>query len=110
MQQLRYDTEDRANFAIEIMQRMEYDIVCISSKYNFSWLSYTTEDVAQIIRIHLWEKLENYNPTRTADIPTWCRHVINNKVLDLNRMARAKKRPKGVVSYDAILLQEFEEE
>jgi DNA-directed RNA polymerase specialized sigma24 family protein len=47
------------------------------------------DDIAQEIRLHLWRKLDKYDPDR-ASIKTFCSRIIDNKLVDLFRVANRK--------------------
>jgi DNA-directed RNA polymerase specialized sigma24 family protein len=82
MQQLTYFfyVEQVVDPREKAMQQLEYVIVCKASKANIH--HYTAEDLAQELRILLWESLPTYNPQK-ASLATWANMVMENRLKNI---------------------------
>jgi len=70
--------------------KYENDIVAKAKYYtipNMDW-----EDVAQELRIILWQKLDKFQGRNNASERTFAMKVMQNKILDLAKAANRKKR------------------
>lgn len=66
------------------------------------------EDVSQEVMLHLLQVLHKYDPAKSS-LRTFVSRVATNKILDLVRRSRAKKRGLlETVSLDALLEAGFE--
>ncbi len=72
--------------------------------YKISGLEW--EDVAQELNIHIWLNRDKYNPGRKASVKTFIQRVLMNKLRDLARRAKAKKR---YIDYNHLSLEELME-
>jgi RNA polymerase sigma factor (sigma-70 family) len=73
-----YEDTPEENF----MNALEGYIIQVSRNY---WVEgFDSEDIAQELRLHLWRKIKNYDPTK-GTIETWGRKVLVNRVRDLYR-------------------------
>lgn len=61
---------------------MEKDI-CYLSVMNWGY-GMPAEDVAQELRMHLWKKMDKYNPN-VASLRTWAQMVMRNRLKDMSR-------------------------
>jgi len=64
------------------------------------------EDIAQELNIHLWLKRDKYNPGRKASPKTFVQRILTNKLRDLARITKAKKR---YIDYNHLSLEELME-
>jgi RNA polymerase sigma-70 factor (ECF subfamily) len=53
------------------------------------------EDLVQECLLHWWVQKPKYRQSRGASIATFLRRVVNNKLFDLERGAKAQKRGQG---------------
>ena len=67
----------------------EKDITAKAKSYfvpNMDW-----EDIAQELRLAVWQKSQKYNPTKAGE-RTFVIRIIRNRLIDLIRTANRKKR------------------
>lgn len=62
------------------MQSIEYVIVYETQQHAIR--GFEPDDVAQELRIHLWNKIHLYDPVK-ANFKTWSMRVIHNKIIDM---------------------------
>lgn len=70
--------------------KYERDIVIKAKFYiipNMDW-----QDIAQELRIILWQKLDRFQGWNNASEKTFAAKIMKNKILDLARYANRKKR------------------
>jgi DNA-directed RNA polymerase specialized sigma24 family protein len=58
---------------------------------NNSISGFDDDDLAQELRIHLWNRLPSYDPTKSG-LRTWSKHLLDRKIIDLYRFSQRKKR------------------
>jgi RNA polymerase sigma factor (sigma-70 family) len=62
------------------MRQIEGYVVSISNKY---WIEgFEADDIAQELRLHIWKKMDNYDPNR-GTIDSWAYKVLQNRARDL---------------------------
>ena len=69
------------NFETYLLE-IEPDIMGKAKQYSLSGMDW--EDVAQELRIQLWQKFSNFNPQK-ASFRTWANRIMSNKLKDLLR-------------------------
>jgi RNA polymerase sigma factor (sigma-70 family) len=72
----------RDSFTERALLLLEKDIVYLA-RNNWGY-GMEKEDVAQELRLHLWNKLHNYDP-RKKGLRTWAQQVMRNKLIDMSR-------------------------
>ena len=87
MQKLRFVKNANPTYAELDMEMVEKDVGLFATKHKNRRLD--PEDLAQELRIHVWNKLHTYNPTK-ASFRTWLWRVMNSKVIDLTRVKNYK--------------------
>lgn len=70
------------NYSERALELLEKDICYLSYEIRVAGLS--PEDVAQELRIHLWNKLHLYNHNK-AGLRAWAQAVMRRKLVDLGR-------------------------
>ena len=83
------------------MDIVEPTIVTIANLKAHS-MRWERDDLAQELRLHIWERLVKYNPN-IATINNWCWIVCRNKIIQL---IRKDKRLKRKSEYTKISLEE----
>jgi len=83
--------EEYPDWRLLALSELEYMIVCEASDSNIPF--YTKEDVAQELRLTLWNNLNKFDPS-LASIKTWAKRVIKNKLIDLDRRETCTKKRK----------------
>lgn len=71
----------------DILQSLEPDIKAKSCRCRIAGMD--SDDIAQELRIHIWQSIDKYNPKR-GSIRTWANTIMRNKIINL---ALAKKDP-----------------
>jgi len=89
--EIRYEIEF-VDWRILAMQQLEKKIVCEASSYNI--FSYTSEDLAQELRLQLWKGLDSFDPKNGAKLETWANTVIKRRLYELNRFQTCTKKRK----------------
>src|SRR4030042_4139039 len=74
---------------MENLKQFESIIKAESHKYNISGCAH--EDIAQEIRIKLWQKEKQFNPNKSS-YKTWANRVMKNCIKNLIRQAYTKKQ------------------
>ena len=83
-----------------MLEELEPTIIKLAKSYKIPPLEW--EDIAQELRIHLWENRAKYNPKK-SEYKNWAYIVCRNKLRDLARHWRAKKRDhRKIVSLDEL--------
>lgn len=80
---------DDLSFEEAMMMVAEYDIFQLALKYKIP--GFEPEDIAQELRIHLWNRLPKYKP-KMASPRTWILCILRRKVYDLFRGSLRQKR------------------
>lgn len=85
----------------------ERDIIAKAKSSNipgFDW-----EDIAQELRVILWQKLEKFDPNKGAKEKTFAQRIMKNRILDLARYANRQKRKIDSyhLSLDELLEKEY---
>ena len=75
-----YYIEEVVDWRVEALQKLEYVIVCKAMKANI--YHHTAEDLAQELRILLWENLPTFNRGK-ASLATWANRVMENRLKDI---------------------------
>lgn len=86
LDKLKYN---KITYSQRAMEKAERLIVLKANKYNIP--GYTSEDLAQELRIHLWDKLEKYHPVK-AGLDTWLNRVLSNHLINMSVRAKRKNR------------------
>lgn len=86
------------------MQIAEFDVIYLSNRFRVK--GYTKEDIAQELRLKLWEALPCYNPEKTG-MRTWSRTVMRNHLKNLKRNVERHKRK---VLYYQVPIEQAEQE
>lgn len=68
----------------------ENDIVAKSKSYNIPNMEW--QDIAQELRILLWQKLDKFEGKNNAKERTFAIKIMRNKIFDLFKAANRKKR------------------
>lgn len=68
------------SYAMLAMEIIEDLVLMMSNQYRINGLD--VNDVAQELRLHIWRKLDKYDPNK-ASFKTWARRVMRNKLTDL---------------------------
>jgi len=88
--------------------KYENDIVAKAKYYtipNMDW-----EDIAQELRITLWQKLDKFQGRNNASERTFAMKIMKNKILDLAKFSNRKKRwiDSHHLSLDELREREFD--
>ena len=54
----------------------------------------TFDDIYQELSLHLWNKLDKFNPEGTAKLEGWASKVMRLRIIDLWRMNNKEERTK----------------
>jgi len=76
-------------YADAAMQLIEYDLVTKCAKHYIR--GFDSEDLAQELRMHLWRKLDKYDPSK-ASFRTWANMVMRNRLKDIHRRTVMPRR------------------
>ncbi len=71
----RQTFDERAPFIQELIERRRH-------KWTLTTLDY--EDVAQLLLIHVWQKYDQFDPTK-APFEHWCNRLIHNRTTNILR-------------------------
>lgn len=74
---------------VKMLKVAEENIKIKSYKYNIPGMD--KKDVAQELRMKLWQASKDYDSSQSS-MATFADTVISNYIIDLSRMAKAKKR------------------
>jgi len=74
---------------VEELKKFDKTIIKLAKTYTIKPLDW--EDIAQELRVHLWKNREKYDPNR-AEFKNWAYILCRNKIRDLARYYKAKKR------------------
>jgi RNA polymerase sigma factor (sigma-70 family) len=78
-------------YSDKIMQLLEKEIRSICKQDSYQVRGMSPNDIAQELRLHLWNKIPLYDP-RKSSLKTWAYKVFNNKIKDLKRNTFRNKR------------------
>jgi RNA polymerase sigma factor (sigma-70 family) len=92
------------DYSLLFMQIAEFDVIYLSNRFRVK--GYTKEDIAQELRLKLWEALPYYNPEKTG-MRTWSRTVMRNHLKNLKRNVERHKRK---VLYYQVPIEQAEQE
>lgn len=97
------------NYTERALSLLEKDI-CYLAHTNWGY-GMSSEDVAQELRIHLWNKIDRYNPNKKS-LRTWAQQVMRMRLIDMSRHAnRVSRFPiGGIISFDEFSFEEVTEE
>lgn len=70
------------NYTERALELVEYDI-CYLAHMNWGY-GMAPEDIAQELRMHLWNKIHLYDPGK-ASIRTWSQRVMRMRLIDMSR-------------------------
>ena len=76
-------------YADTAMGLIEHDLVTKCAKHSIR--GFDSEDLAQELRLHLWRKLDRYDPTK-AGFRTWANRVMNNRLKDMYKRTIMPRR------------------
>lgn len=76
-----------ANYAENAMQLIEYDIDWLCRKFTVKNMD--PDDLAQELRLHVWRKLDKYDPRRCS-FRVWAKQIMRNRIYDLHRKTKKK--------------------
>lgn len=79
---------------VEIIRHVVLDF--LSTRPRPRTLDLEVDDLVQEAQLHWWLQRPKYQARRGASVETYLRHVVNAKLTDLERVARAQKRGAGV--------------
>ncbi len=79
------------NREVEIVKHVVRDFLSTRERHPDLEL----EDLVQECLVHWWVQRPRYTQSRGASIETFLRRVVNNKLVDLERGAKAQKRGQG---------------
>ena len=67
------------------------------------------EDISQELFLHVWQKRDKFNPSKSSE-RTFVIRIITNKIIDLIRKANAQKRfaENNAVSLDQMIEDGFD--
>ena len=101
-----YYIEEIVDWRVEAMQKLEYTVVCKAAKANIH--HHTAEDLAQELRILLWNSLPTYNKGK-ASLATWANLVMENRLKNIYKAECQTQKRKNhlAVSFDD-WMQEWE--
>ncbi len=80
---------DRDSYAERALAFLEKDI-CYLAHMNWGY-GMDKEDVAQELRMHLWNKLHLYHPGK-AGLRTWAQRVMRMKLIDMSQGPKRSRR------------------
>jgi len=83
---IEYKTLD---YSLLAMQIAEYDIIYLASRFHIK--GHTREDIAQELRLKIWQALPYYDPN-VCGMRTWARKVLKNHLKNLKRDIERHKR------------------
>ena len=89
MRIIKIEWSNNNSYAYRAMELLEPHI--ISSCFQYQFGNYDINDMAQELRLRLWQQLRNYNPQR-ASLRTWGNIVIKNKIKNIKRDSFRHKR------------------
>lgn len=72
------------NYTLRMLKSIESTIVFESQQHRIN--GYDPDDVAQELRMHLFNKIHLYDPTKNANFKTWAMKVIHNRIINLNNL------------------------
>jgi RNA polymerase sigma factor (sigma-70 family) len=89
---LRYPVDAGfVDWRVEVLRKLEPDIVGISNQYRDGINGMDADDIAQELRLKLWKVIERFDPSRSS-IRTWSVRVLNNARINLYVAQNAFKR------------------
>lgn len=98
-----YYIEEVVDRRVEAMQELEYMVVCKANKAYIP--HHQADDLAQELRILLWQSLPTYNPHKSS-LKTWANRVLENR---LKNIYKAECRTQKRKDYLAISLDNLAE-
>jgi RNA polymerase sigma factor (sigma-70 family) len=78
------EPEYYASYSEYAMQQSELYISWFCRNYFIP--NWEMDDLAQELRLHLWKKLDRYDPAKST-FKSWSKRILRNKVIDLIRTA-----------------------
>lgn len=103
--EVRLDLEF-VDWRVFAMQELENKVVCEASSYKI--FGYTSEDLAQELRLTLWKGLNTFDSEKNVKLKTWANIVIKRRLYELNRFQTCTKKRKDYLFGE--LFEETDEE
>lgn len=73
--------------------------VCYLASMNWGY-NMDREEVAQELRMHLWNKLHMYHPTK-ASLRTWAQQVMRRRLMDMAKISKRHSVPfELIISFE----------
>jgi RNA polymerase sigma factor (sigma-70 family) len=101
--------EEVVDWRVEALQKLEHAIVCKAAKANIH--HHTADDLAQELRILLWNNLPSFNREKSS-LATWANRVMENSLKDIYKTECMTQKRKNhlAASFEDWMLEELEME